>query len=166
MGIFKTLWAAGAGFWPSVLHFKGINRKEKRTRTKKTLNGDLIHRWGKRSKNKINNSNKKKQKQKKSNNNQTNHQNSRKIFKFYHHSTTKHKRLLKQNNIKSKRNKTRKEKRADYKTNETNKGTQLSHSFQNLKYFLHSNLFSSLKPPLCLFILISHTHQNQATKFK
>merc|ERR1711862_265049 len=26
---------AGAGFWPSVLHFKGINRKEKRTRTKK-----------------------------------------------------------------------------------------------------------------------------------
>merc|ERR1711915_669964 len=81
------------------------------------------------------------------------------------HATTKHKKLLKQNNIKSKRNKTRKEKRADYKTNETNKGTQLSHSFQNLKYFLHSNLFSLLKPPLCLFVLISHTHQNQATKF-
>merc|ERR1712179_711203 len=54
--IFKTLWAASAGFWPSVLHFKGINTKEKRT---KTLNGDLIHRWGKRDKNKINNSNKK-----------------------------------------------------------------------------------------------------------
>merc|ERR1712142_799135 len=90
------------------------------------------------------------------NNNKTNHQNPRKIFKFYHHSTTKHKKLLKQNNIKSKRNKTRKEKRADYKTNETNKGTQLSHSFQNLKYFLHSNLFSLLKPPLCLFVLISH----------
>merc|ERR1712168_650081 len=35
-------------------------------------------------------------------------------------------------------------------------------TLQNLKYFLHSNLFSLLKPPLCLFVLISHTHQNQA----
>merc|ERR1711915_483126 len=39
MGIFKTLWAAGAGLWPSVLHFKGINRKEKRTRTKNLERG-------------------------------------------------------------------------------------------------------------------------------
>merc|ERR1712025_1212880 len=69
----------------------------------------------------------------------------------------------KQHKIETKQNK--KEKRADYKTNETNKGTQVSHSFQNLKYFLHSNLFSLLKPLLCLFVLISHTHQNQATKF-
>merc|ERR1711862_1039816 len=37
--IFKTLWAAGAGFWPSVLHFKGINREEKRTRTKNLERG-------------------------------------------------------------------------------------------------------------------------------
>merc|ERR1711982_112355 len=29
----------GAGFWPSVLHFKGINRKEKRTRTKNLERG-------------------------------------------------------------------------------------------------------------------------------
>merc|ERR1711862_321780 len=128
---------AGAGFWPSVLHFKGINRKEKRTRTKKkNLERGLNPSVGKA---------RQEQDQQQQ---QENNKNKRKA------TTTRHKKLLKRNNIKSKRNKTRKEKRADYKTNETNKGTQLSHSFQNLKYFLHLNLFSLLKPPLCLFILI------------
>merc|ERR1712142_695143 len=65
----------------------------------------------------------------------------------------------KQHKIETKQNKKRKTRGLQ------NKRTQLSHSFQNLKYFLHSNFFSLLKPPLCLFVLISHTHQNQATKF-
>merc|ERR1712042_347197 len=101
-------------------------------------------------------------------------------------------KLLKQNNIKSKRNKRRRKTRGlqnkrNKRASETKqhkietkqkkkKNARItkqtkqikernSLTLQNLKYFLHSNLFSLLKPPLCLFILISHTHQNQATKF-
>merc|ERR1712121_430475 len=93
---------------------------------------------------------------------------SSKPTKKYFNSNIIQQRNTKASEIKQHKNETKEEeKRADYKTNETNKGTQLSHSSKPQIFSSFKSLLSLETSSLSFCFNLSHTSKpsNQATKF-